>query len=73
MQEAWQTLEVNRERYKDLKYRPGCMIDPRTSTQIAKWDSVTAIALVFTALVTPCAYSSHSNPHLASKPSHPLC
>ena len=34
-------------------------------------DSVTAIALVHGAGHS-LSYSSHSNPHLASKPSHPL-
>ena len=33
--------------------KPWYQIDPRTSTFMSVWDSVTGMALIFTALVTP--------------------
>ena len=31
----------------------GCLIDPRTSSWIGRWDAVTSLALLFVAFVTP--------------------
>lgn len=46
-------LAQSRAAHRDIKYRPGCMIDPRTSRAVPIWDIITSVALIFTALVTP--------------------
>ena len=48
-----QMIQRRAQAFRDLKYKPGCMIDPRTSRLMPRWDVWTSIALVFTALVTP--------------------
>jgi hypothetical protein len=42
---------------RHVKPPPRWMIDPRKSTLLGWWDATMGIALIFTAIITPCAPS----------------
>jgi|TARA_B110001469_G_scaffold63979_1_gene61275 hypothetical protein len=46
------TADLARKQAKQIN-KPWYQIDPRTSKLMSIWDSVTGMALIFTALVTP--------------------
>ena len=50
--EITDTAELAKKQAKQIE-KPWYQIDPRTSTFMSIWDSVTGMALIFTALVTP--------------------
>ena len=47
------TVQAKQTQAQQIKRKPRLQIDPRTSKYMSYWDSCTALALIFTALVTP--------------------